>query len=798
MPTTPLREALALADAEIQAGRPGEALRQCDLLLGTHPRWLDAQRLKAKALVALNRLPEAEKLLDGILGCHPEDVDAFCDRAYLAQRKGDPLGALACYRRACELARENASLRAIHNQLAAQLSRPPYTPSHTGLARLYLRAELFAHALREWDSALQANPHRLDAQIGMAETQWRMGDTARAQEVCRYILRHMPNCIKPLLLLVVFEVDAGRMEEAQRLTQFVAEMDPEQHIAGALFSDLVAVGHAPLAHLFRSAVRTQTSPLLRDSQTGIFPAVPLPRPVAGPLPTGQLPTGPLFRAPAQAQPPDLAPTSKLNMPPVANGNGRDQGSIEDFFSQSRASQIPEEFQMVFKETEYMLWSRDNEEPITVEIPTITASTSTSNANASALPATPTPPTTDEADMGFVRWLQAQGARPLTMPLPAEDAVLPTDQPKIAVPPFLAQALADMGAAADDSAAVAPADSARATPAATPAVAEPPATPAQSAPVAADAPLAAPVPPSPPAPARSGVWAADDSIIARAPAPLPSEPDVMQEPIMPPEPAPLLEPVEIPDTPAAPSQDLPSMLASAPPYQEQPQVDVPAPADAVRDVDALDAALLPSADPIPASEYAPMALAFERVSPPPAPPVTPAAEWDSVPPDGPSAPAAPVASASDHRSEPSPPAPDPAPPQEPPAPLTIEAIQQGLNSAGFARLDTGRLAAVASSLSQAPEAADAPTVDVAQRLEQARSLRRAGRMGEALVEYRALVKATADRMPEIIRDLRDAAIEDPREGEIQRLLGDAYIRQGDYVEALEAYNHASALRHEVGN
>jgi tetratricopeptide (TPR) repeat protein len=133
-----------------------------------------------------------------------------------------------------------------------------------------------------------------------------------------------------------------------------------------------------------------------------------------------------------------------------------------------------------------------------------------------------------------------------------------------------------------------------------------------------------------------------------------------------------------------------------------------------------------------------------------------------------------------------------------APLTIEAIQQGLTSAGFARLDTGRLATVASSLDRAPEDAQAPTIDAAARLEMARGLRRQGKMGEALVEYRALVKASSERLPEIIRDLRDAAIEDPREGEIQRLLGDAYIRQGDYVEALEAYNRASTLRQEMGH
>ena len=91
--------------------------------------------------------------------------------------------------------------------MARQLGRAPYTPSHTpGAALPALR--LFAHAVREWDVALNANPNRLDAQIGMAETQWRMGEHARAQEICRFILRHMANCIKPLLLLVYYELEA--------------------------------------------------------------------------------------------------------------------------------------------------------------------------------------------------------------------------------------------------------------------------------------------------------------------------------------------------------------------------------------------------------------------------------------------------------------------------------------------------------------------------------------------------------------------------------------------------------------
>lgn len=698
MPTTPLREALQQAEAEINAGRPGEALRSCDQLLGTHPRWLAAQRLRAKSLVALNQLAEAEKLLDGILAAHPEDVEAFIDRAYLAQCKHDLMGALACYRRACELARDNAALRAIHNQLAVQLNRPAYTPSHTGLARLYQRSELFAHALREWDVALQANPNRLDAQIGMAETLWRMGDAQRAQEVCRYILRHMPTCLKPLLLLVVFELDAGHGAEAQRLTQMVAEMDPEQLVAGELFGDLVASGHVALAQLFRVAVRAQTTPLMaaNQSQTGTFPAINGQARPGVPQPTGQLATGPLFLRPKTNPLYEPAPTSKLEFPTSApsNGNGNGHGTIEDFFSQSRASEIPAEFEYVFKETEYMLWSRDQEEPITAEIPVIGSAPTASAPPAPAPSPPPSPPAApDEAEMRYIRFLQEQGARPLDDTF-APTSLPATDSAKIAVPDFLIQAMAES--------------------AITSAPSEDPVT----------------APPEPPEPI------------------VPSQPFA---PSPPPEATPEREPV--PATPMRPIEALPSgepeALAADNAPDPWPVAEEPA---QVEDA-ALPAQELPPAAPLPTP--APAQVASE----PPAPVTT--------------APAT-------------------------PPPVTIEAIQQGLESAGFARLDTGRLAAVASSLDHAPPATPAPSVDADQHLEMARTLRRQGHMGEALVEYRALVKVATDRMPEIIRDLRDAAIEDPREAEIQRLLGDAYIRQGDYVEALEAYNQASALRHEVGH
>ncbi len=786
MATTPLREALALAENEINAGRPGEALRQCDLLLGTHPRWLDAQRLKAKALVALDRLAEAEQLLDGILACNPEDVDAFCDRAYLMQRRGEPVGALACYRRACELARDNSQLRAMHNQMARQLGRAPYTPSHTGLARLYLRSELFAHAAREWDVALSANPNRLDAQIGMAETQWRMGAHARAQEICRFILRHMANCIKPLLLLVYYELEAGHQEEAQRLTQLVAEMDPEQRVAGELFGDLVAAGNTALAQLFRTAVRSQTTPLLRsgDSQTGIFPAIPAaPRPGTTPLPNGQLPTGPLFKPKTPPPPPDLAPTSKLTMPGATNGsNGSGRGTIEDYFSQSRAAMLPEDFGIVFRETEYMLWSRDNDEPNTAEIPAVNGTSAQQEAA----------PVEDDTDSRFVRWLQEQGARPLGADEAAEPTPVAPDEPiQVGLPPFLAQALAtanDAPAVPQEAEAPSPAPAAETS---SPAIPLPSTMPQdESVPASPEtaADIAAPEPePAPPPKPRKGTW----TDITPDFAPKSGQPDIAEQGT-----------VNLPVAPAGNNE----RAAAVPAVEENTEISLPAETTPQPDTAAME-------QPATAAFAAPMG--YERAEP--AEPEPPATRDDEAPgaaafgtASAEAVPPAPEASVAPHDSSPAaesaPPAETSTPTEnmaaeatgnEEPAPLTIEAIQQGLESAGFARLDTGRLASVASSLDRAPDDSAAPALDVDHHLTLARDLRRQGRMGEALVEYRALVKASSDRMPEIIRDLRDAAIEDPREAEIHRLLGDAYIRQGDYVEALEAYNRASALRHEVG-
>jgi hypothetical protein len=86
---------------------------------------------------------------------------------------------------------------------------------------------------------------------------------------------------------------------------------------------------------------------------------------------------------------------------------------------------------------------------------------------------------------------------------------------------------------------------------------------------------------------------------------------------------------------------------------------------------------------------------------------------------------------------------------------------------------------------------APT-DYPARLDAARTLREAGSLDDALVEYRALLKNAPDLLPDVLGDIEAALDEHPEHPELHSLLSDARIRQGDYMAALESLNRSVSL------
>jgi tetratricopeptide (TPR) repeat protein len=117
----------------------------------------------------------------------------------------------------------------------------------------------------------------------------------------------------------------------------------------------------------------------------------------------------------------------------------------------------------------------------------------------------------------------------------------------------------------------------------------------------------------------------------------------------------------------------------------------------------------------------------------------------------------------------------------------------------ALIDLGRPSAAneaSLATAAASEAEETPAPDdYLGRLRLARRRRAAGRVEDALIEYRALLRDSTDSLDDLIHDLRDMSGE-TENPEVHRLLGDAYIREGNYVDALEAYNRALALSQDA--
>ncbi len=237
MAETMLRDTLRLAEDDIGAGRPADALTRCHHILAHYPEMLEARRVLGEAYLALRKTREAFQAFDRVLVGDPENTLAYCGRALISQQLGDYESALDCYYQACELSLGNRQLRLEFRRLAEQAHQPDFILSRVGLARLYMRGDLLAHAIREWEQVLSGDPERVDARLGLAEALWRDEQHVRAAEQCKLILQAIPTCLKALLILGEIAYRAGKHDEADQYLAQARRLDPDGRMARELFAD---------------------------------------------------------------------------------------------------------------------------------------------------------------------------------------------------------------------------------------------------------------------------------------------------------------------------------------------------------------------------------------------------------------------------------------------------------------------------------------------------------------------------------------------------------------------------------
>jgi tetratricopeptide (TPR) repeat protein len=239
MANTTLREYLQTTEDAISSGRIDDAMANCQQILSHFPDALEAQRLLGEVYLAQGQLEEAQQTFDWILVNDPENVIAYCDRALTSERQSDIDTALDCYQQAYELSRGNRQIRQEFNKLSAKVGQQEFMFSRAGLARLYMRGDLLTQAIQEWEAVLNASPERLDARTGLLETYWRDGTYDKVEQLAAQILEEIPTCIKALLLLA-HVTSSYDLKRATELIQRAEVLDPEQVMAHDLFSDLIA------------------------------------------------------------------------------------------------------------------------------------------------------------------------------------------------------------------------------------------------------------------------------------------------------------------------------------------------------------------------------------------------------------------------------------------------------------------------------------------------------------------------------------------------------------------------------
>lgn len=218
----------------IKIGNLTDVTQKCLLLLKYFPESLEVQRLLGEIYLQQDKLDEAQHIFEWILTNDPENVIVYCDYGLMSERMSDVETALDCYQQAYELSHGNTTIRQKFNELSASAGRAEFMFSRAGLARLYMRGELFMPAIQEWEAVLSMNPDRLDARIGLMETHWREGSYDQAEYIATRLLEEIPTCLKALLLLA--DITArNNVAHAIELFSRARDLDPEMFLARDLF-----------------------------------------------------------------------------------------------------------------------------------------------------------------------------------------------------------------------------------------------------------------------------------------------------------------------------------------------------------------------------------------------------------------------------------------------------------------------------------------------------------------------------------------------------------------------------------
>jgi tetratricopeptide (TPR) repeat protein len=165
-----------LAEECRRAGRYDEAITVCRTGLDLHPGYLSARVTLGRALIEQNDLDVALTELEYVLRSAPENLAAIRGLAEIHHRQGHLTLALAQYRAALLLARNDPDLQQTVDELTYQLEPPPPPEPDEGLSLEQVHSEF----LQDLSPPLPVEPLEPEPQPAALET---VADAAPAPPV---------------------------------------------------------------------------------------------------------------------------------------------------------------------------------------------------------------------------------------------------------------------------------------------------------------------------------------------------------------------------------------------------------------------------------------------------------------------------------------------------------------------------------------------------------------------------------------------------------------------------------------
>ena len=270
-----ISDALHQAQEAMNGGDYSSATATCSRLVGQFPGYVEAYRLLAEAYRELGQPSEAQQAYTAALMRHQRHPSAYSGLGMLAEEQGSADSALAYCQVAWELDPGQQHLRETLSRVAMRryASDGEIQFSRAALAQLHASASRLHRAVAEYRAALTALPERVDLQLGLAETLWRLGQDAEATRLATAVLDAFPESAPALVVLADIEHKAGN-RRADDLLRRLRAVDPDGTIVASMLENNPRADRAWLE------VPTAAVPWLREDA----PAISIERPKIAPAP----------------------------------------------------------------------------------------------------------------------------------------------------------------------------------------------------------------------------------------------------------------------------------------------------------------------------------------------------------------------------------------------------------------------------------------------------------------------------------------------------------------------------------